>query len=199
MKTVLNIGCGEKLFKGTKEIVALNADIVKPKTKEVVQLDTYPCEKEEYSDENIYFIQTDVKQLTYIESNSIDEIRAYHLLEHINPWEVPGMLNEWKRVLKPGGSLVLEQPDMIKCCINFLNIMTTQDSKIWFNKGLQGFFGKQDPDEPYMQHKWGYWPDSTMSLLEKQGFVDVVHEESTTGAGETRDFRVVGHKSKETA
>ncbi len=199
-RTVLNIGCGDKLYKTTELHVAINADIVTPKNKEadLKVLDVVgPESLKVLEPKGIYFHQTDVRNLPYIESNSFDEILAFHLLEHINVWEVPGMLQEWKRVLKPGGRVVLEQPDLIKCCINFLNVTTTGDPKIWYRKGMLGFFGKQDINEPYMQHKWGYWPDSTIKLLESQGFVEIEHQESTTGSGETRDFRVVGLKAKE--
>ena len=42
---------------------------------------------------------------------SVDEIRASHILEHFGHREVPEVLKEWVRVLKPGGVLRVAVPD----------------------------------------------------------------------------------------
>jgi len=42
---------------------------------------------------------------------SVDEIRASHILEHFGHREVPEVLKEWVRVLKPGGVLKIAVPD----------------------------------------------------------------------------------------
>ena len=42
---------------------------------------------------------------------SVDEIRASHILEHFGHREVPDVLKEWVRVLKPGGVLRVAVPD----------------------------------------------------------------------------------------
>ncbi len=46
--------------------------------------------------------------------NSVDEIRASHILEHFSFAEVPHALEEWRRVLKPGGRLRISVPDFGK-------------------------------------------------------------------------------------
>jgi predicted SAM-dependent methyltransferase len=43
---------------------------------------------------------------------SVDEIRASHILEHFDFAQVPVVLAEWSRVLKPGGRMRLAVPDM---------------------------------------------------------------------------------------
>lgn len=48
------------------------------------------------------------------ESNSVDEIRASHILEHFGHRDVPKVLDEWVRVLKPGGRIRIAVPDMRK-------------------------------------------------------------------------------------
>ena len=69
-------------------------------------------------------LKADVTNLPF-EDNSVDEIYAAHILEHmrmtneyephlcnaINPKTVHEVLNEWKRVLKPGGRLEIRVPD----------------------------------------------------------------------------------------
>lgn len=42
---------------------------------------------------------------------SVDEIRASHILEHFGHREVPEVLKEWVRILKPGGVLKIAVPD----------------------------------------------------------------------------------------
>lgn len=51
--------------------------------------------------------------LTYAD-NSVSEIRASHILEHLSFSEVADALTEWKRVLKPGGRLRVSVPDFRK-------------------------------------------------------------------------------------
>lgn len=44
-------------------------------------------------------------------TNSVDEVRASHLLEHYSHHEAARVLAEWVRVLKPGGKLFVAVPD----------------------------------------------------------------------------------------
>ena len=52
--------------------------------------------------------------LTEYADNSVDEIRASHILEHF-PWEQShAVIQEWVRVLKPGGVIKIAVPDFDK-------------------------------------------------------------------------------------
>lgn len=46
-----------------------------------------------------------------IEDNSVDEIRASHILEHFPQAQIPVVLKDWVRALKPGGVLKIAVPD----------------------------------------------------------------------------------------
>lgn len=46
-----------------------------------------------------------------LEDDSIDFIYAGHLVEHYYPDTLAAAITEWKRVLKPGGNLVIVTPD----------------------------------------------------------------------------------------
>lgn len=48
------------------------------------------------------------------DDDAYDEIRASHLLEHFAFDEVPEVLKEWRRALKPGGILKVAVPDVDK-------------------------------------------------------------------------------------
>lgn len=56
-------------------------------------------------------IITDVRDLPF-ENDSIEEIYASHLLEHFD-FRDP-VLEEWKRVLKPGGLITIVVPDIVR-------------------------------------------------------------------------------------
>lgn len=51
--------------------------------------------------------------------NSADEIRASHVLEHFGARDVPQVLQEWVRVLKPGGRLCVAVPNFEWICEQF--------------------------------------------------------------------------------
>lgn len=53
----------------------------------------------------------DIKKLDFLKANTADEIYACHVLEHFGRNEFRDVLNEWIRVLKPGGTLRLSVPD----------------------------------------------------------------------------------------
>lgn len=58
----------------------------------------------------------DARKLPYADC-SVDEVYASHLLEHFDyNEEVPAVLKEWVRVLRPGGMLRISVPDVEKFC-----------------------------------------------------------------------------------
>jgi hypothetical protein len=78
----------------------------------------------------------DVKKLPYAD-NTVDEVRALHIIEHFDFFEGQEVLKEWCRVLKPGGKLILETPDFLESCRAFVN--GTEDDRIY----LYGHFFAQ--------------------------------------------------------
>ncbi len=81
----LHIGCGKKYLDGYKHLDVIDFDHV-----------DYVC---------------DTRQLTMIDDESVLEIYACHILEHVERNEVVAVLSEWRRVLKPGGILRVAVPD----------------------------------------------------------------------------------------
>ncbi len=67
------------------------------------------------SDEEHIDARADVKDLSFIEDNSVSLIYACHVLEHFGRWEVEKVLIEWRRVLEPSGILRLAVPDFSAC------------------------------------------------------------------------------------
>ncbi len=81
---------------------------------------------------------TDVRQLPFPNACAV-EILASHLLEHLPPEDTERSLREWKRILAPGGKMVIIVPDLEYCAQRYINKewSATLFSRIMF--GDQGF------------------------------------------------------------
>src|SRR5678815_2309856 len=73
-----------------------------------------------------------------------DLAQAIHLFEHFALWECAAVIEEWRRLLRSGGELIMEMPDIIKCCQNVIS-------------GLPG----KNPDKPYQMGMWGIYGEIT--------------------------------------
>lgn len=107
-------------------------------------------------------IRSDVRKLP-LPDGYADEIQAIHVFEHLYRWEALDTLIEWHRVLKPGGRLALEMPDLLKCCANILGGGNDR-------AGLWGLYGDPQYLEPLMVHKWAYSPAELANLMREAGF-----------------------------
>ena len=96
----------------------------------------------------------------------------------------------WFRLLKPGGILVLEMPDFMKCCRNIAD--GVRSHKHPDQLGMWGVFGDPRSRDPFMMHKWAWWFDSLKPVVEAAGFIKIVEQETRFhGAGRgIRDFRL---------
>ncbi len=66
-----------------------------------------------------------VQDLSFIPDNTVELIYASHILEHFGRSEFVDVLQEWKRVLRPGGTLRLAVPDFAAC------------AKLYYEQGLK--------------------------------------------------------------
>ena len=114
-----------------------------------------------------------------------DVLMACHVLEHFFQWEASHVLAEWRRLLKPGGLLVLELPDIYKAALNMVNGPFTDQMVIW------PLFGDQSHKDPLMCHKFGYTHQSLTMLLSDCGFTKIAHKPPQThGKRANRDMRI---------
>lgn len=112
------------------------------------------------------------------------EVHAYHFIEHVYQWEAQSVILEFKRLLKPGGKLVLELPDIELAAKNLLSGMKDQYN-MW---PLYGDPGHRDV---YMCHRWGYTRGTIKALLQDCGMREIVNmNPQTHGAKRNRDMRV---------
>jgi cyclopropane fatty-acyl-phospholipid synthase-like methyltransferase len=87
-------------------------------------------------------IKADVRDLPY-ESNSVDEIRAIDVYEHISFRESQRLLNHWVSLLKPRGRLIIQSPSIEVLARNIL--MSTSVEEI--ESSIASIFGNQDYKE----------------------------------------------------
>lgn len=164
----LNIGCGGRRIPGYTGV-----DVVKRPAADIVA----PAGKIPLAD------------------GSCEEIMAIHLFEHLLPWEAPDVLKEWHRLLAPGGKLVLEMPDLKKCCENILKILkggVVIAGKHPDQAGMYGLYGDPRLEDVWMLHRWSYTYQTIKPILEAAGFNKVTeHVTVFHPVGRNlRDFRV---------
>jgi glycosyltransferase involved in cell wall biosynthesis len=110
-------------------------------------------------------VRFDVMKLPY-EDNSVDEIKAFHIIEHFHFFEVQEVLKEWYRVLKPGGRLYLETPDFLETCRAFV------EGDNDFRVLLYGHFFAH-PWVPGQTHKFLFTEDQMRTNLGWAGFKEI--------------------------
>lgn len=119
-------------------------------------------------------ILMDITNLKEFKDNTVTEIMASHVFEHLNPWNVLDILKEWMRVLKPGGKLSMEMPDIEKTfkafetankadrygllntvygCVNTTNVGTNRDIT--------------------SPHLFGWWPEAMWDTLNAAGYTNI--------------------------
>jgi predicted SAM-dependent methyltransferase len=119
-----------------------------------------------------------------LDAESCDEVHSYHFIEHVFAWEAPAVVKEFRRLLKPGGLLVLECPNLELAARNLLAGMKEQ---MW----MFPFYGDPEHKDPFMCHKFGYTMASLESLVRGAGFKKVMHLLPLThGQRITRDMRL---------
>jgi hypothetical protein len=99
------------------------------------------------------------------------------------------------RVLKPGGLMVLECPNLKAACEAFL-----ANPERHSGQGQEGqrtmwvFYGDPSWRDPLMVHRWGYTPQSLAALMAEASLVKIRQEAAQFKLREPRDMRMVGEK-----
>ncbi len=169
----LNVGCGKRILEGWT-----NCDIARDP-----EADRDPE------------ILCDAKQIP-LPDGCADVLMAIHLWEHIYRWDCDEVMTEWKRLLRPGGILILELPDMMKFCKNIID-GAKRGGKHPDQLGMWAAWGDPRTRNPYMNHKWGWSPDSLSAYLKLQGFVKITQKltEFHPAGRAHRDMRIEAVKT----
>ena len=134
----LNLGCGKRYKEGFVNIDAFDATVA----------DTLMS----------------VEDLAF-PSNSVEVIEACQLIEHLGYFHTISALGEWFRVLKPGGTLLIETPDLESSMQQYLR--GDHDAK---KEILTWIYGVESPG---MEHRLCFPKILIKDLLKKRGFTGI--------------------------
>jgi glycosyltransferase involved in cell wall biosynthesis/predicted SAM-dependent methyltransferase len=154
----LNLGCGEKAFKGYH-----NIDLFRWNPEAIV---------------------ADARDLCLYKDNSVEEILAFDLLEHLSFWETGTTLKEWSRVLKPGGRIHIQCPSLGSLTELYMK------GKVSAEKFVYQIFGGQD--HPGNFHKAAFDARLLEKCLVKAGIQVTKVEHVNTPS--TENLRILGVK-----
>lgn len=116
-------------------------------------------------------LKCDITRLVFA-SDYADRIAAIHVIEHFYYWDVADILQEWKRVLKPGGRLILELPCMDKVFGHIAHRLMKGVPPDPIFSWLP-IWGDPKYRRPEMCHKWGYFMHDIMQVLKRAGFSEI--------------------------
>ena len=133
------------------------------------------CGKRNFGKEWIHIDGSDYEHIKYhnitkleFEDNTVDLIYASHVFEYFDREEANNVLEEWKRVLKPGGILRLAVPDF-EICSKLYN-----EGKYDLDTFASMFYGKWKITEGLtVYHKTIYDFKSLKKVLENNGFSNI--------------------------
>jgi predicted SAM-dependent methyltransferase/tetratricopeptide (TPR) repeat protein len=122
-------------------------------------------------DDSVADMRADVSDLPF-DAQKVQVIEAYHLIEHFDYIHCKYVLSEWFRILKSGGTLILETPDLEETHKKFAE-SKPETQRIT----LQWIFGI---DSRGMQHKTGFTFELLRSLLTEIGFEMIARLDAQT-------------------
>lgn len=138
-------------------------------------------------------VQMDITKLDF-DDNSVTEILASHVFEHLNPYHSIAILQDWLRVLKPGGKLIMEMPDIEGLCKRFVTASTGERYGIL--NAIYGSVNTTDvggPDNITSPHLFGWWRQSLWDHMTNAGFTNIQFMEEQIPHPET-NLRVEANK-----
>ena len=124
-----------------------------------------------------------------------DEAMAIHVIEHFDVWDSEVALNEWFRVLKPGGQLLVEFPDLRKV---ISKIRETDEAELYTPENLSWLYGALYGNYPlkdtWMTHRWTFDPQDIAGAMLNAGFRPVAILKEPNYHRVDRDAAVIGYK-----
>ncbi len=170
----LNLGCGDKLLKGYTNV------------------DVAPSRRGLRPD-----VLCDLHDLSCFPDGYADEILSVHVVEHFWRWEVSDILREWVRVLKPGGRMIIECPNLVSACEALMaDPEAGSEGDARGQRTMWVLYGDPGWRDPLMTHRWGYTPHSLGKLMRDVGLINVRQEPAQFKLREPRDMRLVGEKPR---
>ncbi len=102
-----------------------------------------------------------------IEDNTVEELHAFHLLEHFDNEYTFNVLREWNRVIQKGGIIVLKVPDIEQAMKDYVF------EKISWNCFHKILWGANPTANEFMHHKNSFSKFMLKRYLTITGFTDI--------------------------
>lgn len=128
---------------------------------------------------------------------SVSEVVMIHSLSYLRLWQARDLFNDIHRLLKPGGQLILELPDLMKCARKALGNDGNLPDYLEAVRGLYAFDMDQiEKREAFTPYAFG-WSGWHLQLeLERAGFGQIqITDPVTHGRRLDRDIRVITTKA----
>lgn len=163
MFTKLNLGCGQRLQLGDDW---LNMDLIEP----------HGGVLQKHPEANFRRgTLTDIP----VEDGTIEMVHLRQVFEHLTPYDADEALREFWRVLRPGGILYMDMPNLLTAAATLQRAIEVQSVQLYF-LALRSFYGSFE--QPGQKHQWGYCPEVLIPLLNAMGWKNVhmraQHEEA---------------------
>jgi len=110
----------------------------------------------------------DAKSMFKFSENTFDEIYASHVLEHFDYIDLPNILKEWYRVLKPGGELSISVPNITVIVDIMKQFKNNSERQMDLMRMIFGGHINQ-----YDYHQMGFTRTILINLLESINFQTV--------------------------
>ena len=133
--------------------------------------------------------------LKHFDLDSFDEIVCCHILEHLRPVDGKKLIQDCYKLLKKGGVLVIECPDILKCIQMWNKKNVTFGEPPSVHKLMTFLYGwRKDQWRDYGYHQYGYTDDTMAELVTSCGFNLSKKCEGRMHGRRARDFRIEGIK-----
>lgn len=160
MKTLLHVGCGPQTQQNLKGFGATEW--------REIRLDINPDVKPD--------VVGSLTDMSAVADGSVDAVYSAHNIEHLYAHEVPVAMQEFRRVLAPGGMVVLTCPDLQSVCAAVAKnqlletLYVSPAGPIAALDVLYGFRAEIAAGNTYMAHKCGFTYDTLRKAFHDAGF-----------------------------
>ena len=128
-------------------------------------------------------------------SNSVSEILLVHSISYLRLWEGLDFFKECFQLLKEGGSLILEFPDIEKCASLIIQSKNDYPNYIEAVRGIYAFdLAQIQRKESFYSYAFGWSSWHIQEELKKIGFKDIVCTEGLLHNHKWRDTHVEATK-----
>lgn len=116
---------------------------------------------------------------------SVDEIFTSHTIDHFPRWMAIDMFRDWHRMLKPGGLMVIEAADFVRCILWLLH--PNREKRI---SAKNQFYGNQWDRIDFETHRYVWSARELAGTLRDMGFRKVTLSHTTLTHHSGRDMHV---------